>query len=77
MAAAAPSSSDLKILNVEDYGRWKRVTSADLSPDGTWMTYAYAPNTGDDTLFVKQSDTGKLYSIPVGSAPAFSDSRSR
>ena len=73
VVAAAPSSSDLKILNVEDYGRWKRVTSADLSPDGTWMTYAYAPNTGDDTLFVKQLDTGKLYSIPVGSAPAFSD----
>ena len=45
--ATASSSSDLKILNVGDYGRWKRVTSAELSPDGAWMTYVYAPNTGE------------------------------
>ncbi|HUX35388.1 MAG TPA: prolyl oligopeptidase family serine peptidase [Gemmatimonadaceae bacterium] len=71
--AAAPASSEPKVLNVDDYGRWKRVTSAELSPDGRWMTYAYAPNTGDDTLFVKQLDTGTLYTVPVGSAPQFSD----
>ena len=32
------------------------------------MTYTYAPNEGDDTLFVKQLDGDKLYRVPVGEA---------
>ncbi len=70
---AAGNDSGPKILNVDDYGRWKRINSADLSPDGQWMTYAYNPNEGDDTLFVKQLDAGKLYTIPRGASPSFSD----
>ncbi|MDE3173881.1 MAG: hypothetical protein KGN74_12480, partial [Gemmatimonadota bacterium] len=70
--AAAPDSA-LRILNVGDYGRWKRIASADLSPDGKWATYVYAPNDGDDTLFVKDLDGDRVYTIPVGSQPAFSD----
>ncbi len=70
---SARNDSGPRILNVGDYGRWKRINSADLSPDGRWMTYAYAPNDGDDTLFVKQLGTDKLYTIPRGAAPSFSD----
>ena len=33
------------------------------------MTYVYAPNEGDDTLYVRQLDGTKIYTIPVGSAP--------
>ncbi|HET7631771.1 MAG TPA: prolyl oligopeptidase family serine peptidase [Gemmatimonadaceae bacterium] len=72
-AAASSSASGLKVLNVDDYGRWKRITSADLSADGAWMSYAYAPNDGDDTLFVKGLDNGKLYTVPRGASPKFSD----
>ncbi len=71
--ASAQPDTGLKILNVGDYGRWQRINSADLSPDGRWMTYAYAPNDGDDTLFVKQLGTDKVYAITRGAAPAFSD----
>ncbi|HEX8724425.1 MAG TPA: prolyl oligopeptidase family serine peptidase [Gemmatimonadaceae bacterium] len=70
---SARNDSGPRILNVGDYGRWKRINSADLSPDGRWMTYAYAPNEGDDTLFVKQLDGNALYTIPRGAAPSFSD----
>ncbi|MEP6833731.1 MAG: prolyl oligopeptidase family serine peptidase [Gemmatimonas sp.] len=72
-SAAASAGGSLKILNLADYGRWNRVTSTALSPDGRWMSYAYQPNDGDATLFVRQLDTDKLYTIPVGSAPVFSD----
>lgn len=73
-ATTAPSDpKGLKILNLGDYGRWNRVTSVSMSPDGKWMTYAYQPNDGDATLFIKQLDGDKLHTIPVGSAPIFSD----
>ena len=62
-----------KVLGLADIGRWNRITNAALSADGVWMTYTYSPNEGDGTLFVKQLDGTKSYSIPVGSAPVFSD----
>lgn len=62
-----------KILTLADYGKWNRVTSTSLSDDGAWMTYAYTPNEGDATLYIKQIDGDKLYTIPVGSLPQFSD----
>ncbi len=73
VAVAPPASDTLKVLNVDDYGRWKRITSAALSADGAWMTYTYAPNEGDDTLFVRALDSDRLYTIPVGGDPTFSD----
>jgi dipeptidyl aminopeptidase/acylaminoacyl peptidase len=72
-ASGVQPDSGLKVLNVGDYGRFKRITAAGLSPDGRWMTYVYAPNEGDDTLFVKALDGDALYTIPRGAQPAFSD----
>jgi dipeptidyl aminopeptidase/acylaminoacyl peptidase len=62
-----------KVLGLADIGRWNRITGAGLSADGVWMTYAYSPNDGDATLYVKQLDGTKSYSIPVGSGAVFSD----
>jgi dienelactone hydrolase len=70
-AVARPASAlALRTLGLADYGRWNRVTSTALAPNGAWMTYAYQPNDGDATLHVKQLDGDKSYSIPIGSAPA-------
>jgi len=52
-AQASSDATQKKVLALADYGKWNRVTSTALSPDGKWMTYAYQPNTGDQTLFVK------------------------
>ncbi len=57
-----------KVLTLADYPGWKRIDAASISDDGQWMTYTYAPNEGDDTLFVRQLDGNKLYVVPVGSA---------
>ena len=62
-----------KILGLADIGRWVRINNAALSADGKWMTYVYAPNEGDGTLYVRQLDGNKTYTVPVGSAPVFSD----
>src|ERR1035437_7629424 len=67
---ASAAAQALKVLNLPDYGRWNRITSTALSPDGKWMSYAYQPNEGDATLFVKQLDGDKVFTIAIGSAPA-------
>jgi len=63
----AAKSAAGKVLTVADYGRWNRVTSTAISNDGRWMSYAYAPNEGDITLYVKQLEGGdRLHTIAVG-----------
>jgi hypothetical protein len=62
-----------KILGLADIGRWNRIANTGLSADGQWMTYVYQPNEGDGTLYVSQLDGAKSYTIPIGSAPVFSD----
>ena len=75
-ARAAATTEERRVLTLDEYGAWKRITGAGLSPDGQWMTYGYNPNEGDDTLFVKQLEGVKLYTVPLGAQPAFSaDSR--
>src|SRR5665213_1476615 len=67
---AGANAQSLKVLNLPDYGRWNRITSTALSPDGKWISYAYQPNDGNATLFIKQLDGDKVFTIPVGAAPA-------
>jgi dienelactone hydrolase len=71
--AAHADPGTRKVLGLADIGRWKRISNAALSADGNWMTYVYAPNDGDDTLFVRQLPGSALHTIPGGSAPQFSD----
>ena len=49
------------------------MVSTAISPDGAWVSYGYRPNGGDDTLFVKRVEDGKLYTLANGSEPKFSD----
>jgi acetyl esterase/lipase len=67
-APATNAANGKKVLTLADYGPWKRITGAAISDDGKWMTYTYAPNDGDDTLFVRQIDGEKLYTVPIGSS---------
>jgi dipeptidyl aminopeptidase/acylaminoacyl peptidase len=62
-----------KPIALEDYAKFKRITSASISGDGKWMLYAVTPNDGDGTLFVKSLDGDKVYEVPRGANPAFSD----
>ncbi|HEX3865968.1 MAG TPA: hypothetical protein VHV78_04415, partial [Gemmatimonadaceae bacterium] len=62
-----------KVLGLADIGRWNRIANAALSANGRWMSYVVTPNEGDGALHVKNLDGAKEYTIPVGSAPVFSD----
>jgi len=64
-----------KVLQLEDYSRWSRIVSTELSPDGKWFTYGLRPNGGDDTLFIKKTTSEAEafeYRVPYGSSPSFS-----
>jgi len=72
-AAVRNDPGSKKILGLADIGRWNRIANTGLSADGQWMTYVYQPNDGDGTLYVRQLEGAKSFTIPVGSAPVFSD----
>jgi len=67
--AAAVEARVPRVLSLADYGSWRRITSAAISPDGRWMTYAYQPNDGDVSLFVRQLDGARIDTVQVGAAP--------
>jgi dienelactone hydrolase len=61
------AASGLKILTLADYPKWNRINATAISSDGKWVTYTLQPNEGDATLYVKQVDGDKIYTIGVGS----------
>src|SRR5688572_26166069 len=60
-------------IALEDYAKFKRITGAAISADGKWMHYTVTPNDGDATLFVKALEGDKVYEVPRGANPAFSE----
>ncbi|MFC1729035.1 prolyl oligopeptidase family serine peptidase [candidate division KSB1 bacterium] len=65
--------SGIKVLDIEDYMRWRSITSTSISDDGNWITFGYGTPRDDDTLYVKQLSSDKIYEIPRASRPEFSD----
>ncbi len=78
-AQEAPSADSLQVLSLEDYGRWSSIDQVEVSPDGRWMTYAYAPNDGDASFFWKTLErpgAEPTDTVMNGTGPGFSpDSR--
>jgi hypothetical protein len=75
-STGADVSEVRRTLTLEDYGGWKRIQGARLAPDGRWVSYLFAPNTGDDTLFVHALGAETRHAVPRGTQLVFSnDSR--
>lgn len=67
------AQDEKKVLTLNDYDKWSRIVSANLSDDGSWISYAYRPNDGDDSLYYKNIDTETVYLEPYCSNPVFSN----
>ena len=61
-----------KPLSLEDYAQWNRINNTTISPNGAWMTYAYAPNEGDATLNIRKVDSDTIHTAINGKKVAFS-----
>lgn len=71
-AALAQEQDSLRVMQIEDYARWRSIVSVAISDDGNWVTYAYDNFRADDTLFVKSLDNDTEYQVPLGFDPEFS-----
>lgn len=69
----AQEQQEKRPLPIEDYARWRSITSAGISADGNWITYAFRRIKSDDTLYVKNRETGREHMIPSGSSARISD----
>jgi len=62
-----------KPLTLDDYAQWNRIVNTAISPDGTWMTYAYSPNEGDATLHIRKIDGDTLRTFINGKRVSFAE----
>jgi dipeptidyl aminopeptidase/acylaminoacyl peptidase len=67
--AAATADTGPKILTLDEYGPWSRITNAAIAPNGGWMVHTVQPNEGDGTVIVRHLDGDSVYRIPAGAAP--------
>lgn len=61
-----------KNLTAEDYGKWQSIGATDISANGEWVAYQITVAEDNDTLYVVNRNTGKLYKLEFSSSPDFS-----
>ena len=69
----AQEQGEKKPVPIEDYGRWRSITSTAISDDGNWVCFAYRKREADDSLYVKNIETQKEYLVSLASGARFSD----
>ena len=61
-----------KQLTPDDYKKWQSLAYADLSPNGEWVAYQVTVQEDNDSLYVMNRNTNKMYKLEFGSTPEFS-----
>lgn len=59
-------------LEHSDYDVWSRITSQQLSDDGSWIAYQRTPGDGDGLLVLHEVAAGSDVNVPRGSDATFS-----
>ncbi|MFC1555566.1 prolyl oligopeptidase family serine peptidase [candidate division KSB1 bacterium] len=65
--------AQLPVLTPEDYGKWERIGSGTLSPNGKWLAYTISRVNEENELRLRSVETRELTVIPYGSRPVFSN----
>jgi len=55
-------------LTEKEYDRWHTLASGPVSPDGRWVSYSKLYRDGNDTLFLKNTQTGRLLHFCKGNS---------
>lgn len=73
LAAHAHDGDDTRPLDHSDYDRWNSLAGYELSPDGVWVHYSVRNGKDQSTLFIRQTQSDRQYSIPHATGARFSD----
>jgi dipeptidyl aminopeptidase/acylaminoacyl peptidase len=61
-----------KNLTPDDYGKWQSIGASEISPNGEWVAYQITVAEDNDTLFLTNRNTNKIYKLAFASSPEFS-----
>lgn len=61
-----------KNLTPEDYKKWQNISATDLSPNGEWVYYQITVQEDNDTMFVVNKNSNKVYKLEFASSAEFS-----
>jgi len=59
-------------LTPENYGKWQSIGSSELSPNGVWVAYQIVVAEDNDTMFVVNRNSNKVFKLEFSSNPEFS-----
>ncbi len=62
-----------KPIPIDDYERWRSITSTAISDNGEWLSFAYTKREADDSLYVENAGTGQEYLLSCASRSQFSE----
>jgi dipeptidyl aminopeptidase/acylaminoacyl peptidase len=66
------AQTSLSVIKPEDYAKWQNLGSSSISDDGSWVSWNVSLIDGDDTLYIKNANSGKMYKFPLSSGLSFS-----
>jgi len=69
---SAQDTAGKRPLEIADYRHWRTISGAEISDDGEWVAWSYSRVRSDDSLFVRNLQTGDERVIPSAASPAFS-----
>jgi len=61
-----------KNLTPENYGKWQSIGSSELSPNGVWVAYQIVVAEDNDTMFIVNRTSNKVFKLEFSSNPEFS-----
>ncbi|MCA9319878.1 MAG: S9 family peptidase, partial [Planctomycetes bacterium] len=60
-------------LTHDDYDGWQSLSGRTISEDGAWVAFTVAPQVGDGTLVIRQTEGEVEYRHALGTAPRFTE----
>jgi dipeptidyl aminopeptidase/acylaminoacyl peptidase len=67
-APAQPAAP--RAMELADIIAWKNISANAVSNDGKWFAYRMSPMEGDSEVFIRATDSDKVYKFPAGEAPS-------
>ena len=58
VSTMAAQQQEKRPVPIEEYARYRSITSVSISDDGQWISYAYRKREADDSLYVSNPETG-------------------